>query len=65
MEKTLTPFELHFQNRTKRDALVVMYVIALKALAESIKATGGIDATAQDVLAAVAQEAESRLGISA
>ena len=60
-----TPFEKALKARQNRDALAVMYVLALRAMAESIQKTGNIDHDAQVVLAAVAAEAESRLGISA
>ena len=60
-----TPFEKALQARQHRDALAVMYILALRAMAQSVERSGKIDADAQIVLAAVAQEAESRLGISA
>tara|TARA_A100001011_G_scaffold378313_1_gene442930 strand:- start:824 stop:1024 length:201 start_codon:yes stop_codon:yes gene_type:complete len=61
----LTPFEKALKSRQHRDALAVMYILALRAMAQSIQKTGNIDHDAQVVLAAVAAEAESRLGISA
>ena len=60
-----TPFEKALKSRQNRDALAVMYILALRAMAQSIEKTGKIDSDAQIVLAAVAQEAEARLGISA
>ena len=61
----LTPFEKAAQSRQHRDALAVMYILALRAMAQSVARSGTIDADAQVVLAAVAAEAETRLGISA
>ena len=60
-----TPFEKALKARQSRDALTVMYVLALRALAQSIQKTGNIDHEAQLTLTAIATAAESRLGISA
>ena len=60
-----TPFEKAEVSRTNRNMLIVSYALTLKVIAESIKTSGMIDQHASDVLAAIAQESESRLGISA
>ena len=60
-----TPFEKAAQSRQHRDALAVMYILALRAMAQSVERAGKIDHDAQIVLAAVAAEAEARLGINA
>ena len=65
MKKQLTPFEILAAKRKERAMLVIAYTLTLRALAESIKATGTIDQQALDILVSVANESESRLGISA
>ena len=60
-----TPFEKASISRIDRNVLITSYTLTLKVIAESIKASGIIDKHASDVLAAIAQETESRLGISA
>jgi hypothetical protein len=65
MKKQLTPFEIFESKRKARAMLVIAYTLTLRALSESIKATGTVDKQAVDVLVAVANESESRLGISA
>ena len=61
----LTPFEKLRTARMNRNALVAVYVLTMRAIAESIKSSGTIDKHAVDVLVEVAQQTETRLGISA
>ena len=61
----LTPFEIVKEANKRRAMLTTAYVLTLRTISESVKATGTIDKQALDVLVAVARESESRLGISA
>ena len=60
-----TPFEKASKSRIDRNVLVVAYILTMRALGESLSISGTIDEQAQAVLLKVAQETESRLGISA
>jgi hypothetical protein len=60
-----TPFEKAEKAVKNRNMLLVAYALTLRTIGESIKVSGIIDKHASDVLAAIAQETESRLGISA
>ena len=61
----LTPFEIVKEANKRRAMLTTAYVLTLRTISESVKATATIDKQALDVLVAVARESESRLGISA
>ena len=60
-----TPFEKIAESRKNRSMLVTSYILTLQIIAESIKTKGVIDKHASEVLAAVANETEARLGINA
>jgi hypothetical protein len=61
----LTPFEKLRTARMNRNALVAVYVLTMRAIADSIKSSGAIDKHAITILAEIAQQTETRLGISA
>jgi hypothetical protein len=65
LKPQLTPFEILSAARMNRNALIAVYVLTMRAIAESIKASGTIDKHAITVLAEIAQQTETRLGISA
>ncbi len=65
MKKTLTPFEKAEKVMKARNMLLAAYALTVRAISESIIETGKIDDKAQDVLVAIANETEKRLGISA
>ncbi len=60
-----TPFEAAEESRTKRNMLTVSYMLTLQVIAEAYKTSGRVDNHALEVLVAIANETEKRLGISA
>jgi hypothetical protein len=64
-QPSLTPFEKASESRMERNVLVVAYALTMRAIGESLRVSGTIDAQAVAVLLKVAQETEARLGISA
>ena len=60
-----TPFEKAEKAVQNRNMLLVAYTLTLRTIGESMRDTGRIDDQAAKVLVAIANETESRLGISA
>jgi len=63
--KTLTPFEKAAKAVQTRNMLLVAYTLTIRVIGESIRDEGKIDMKAQAVLVSIANETETRLGISA
>ena len=60
-----TPFEKAEKAVQNRNMLLVAYTLTLRTIGESMRDAGRIDDQAAKVLVAIANETESRLGISA